>query len=146
LVAVRIELFISTEEWNCGYNHQSLTLRVWFYGSLTHEETKVFGTPIEVLYKRSNTPSTQLLPFLAQLFNIVNTGGLDEVGIFRLSGSVKQGETMKKTINDGKSIDNNSDVILCASLIKEFLRSMPESLISGTYYDQIMELFSDQSM
>jgi hypothetical protein len=83
---------------------------------------------------------------LAQLFNIVNTGGLDEVGIFRLSGSVKQGETMKKTINDGKSIDNNSDVILCASLIKEFLRSMPESLISGTYYDQIMELFSDQSM
>jgi hypothetical protein len=68
---------------------------------------------------------------------------LDEVGVFRLSGSIKEGEAIKKIINEGKTINNNTKVILAASLIKEFLRNMPEALISGTYYEQIKDLFSN---
>jgi hypothetical protein len=132
---------IGASTYRSFYKHGRMDL--WIVPPITEaDKTRVFGTSLEILYKRANIPTTTLLPVLSSLFNIVNDGGLTEVGIFRLSGSVKEGETLRKAINDGKAV-NTTNVILAASLIKEFLRNMPEALISGIYYEQIKELFSD---
>ncbi|KAL0477140.1 ArhGAP [Acrasis kona] len=141
-IQVKMDDTIAGSTYGSFYKHGRMD--IWLKPSTTDiDRTRLFETSLEVLYSRSDTPETSLLPILKSLFDYINTNGLDEVGIFRLSGSAKEGNEVKKSLDQGKPLKTDLDVVLAASLIKFFFRNLPEPLISGEYWDQIRTLFSD---
>lgn len=58
--------------------------------------------------------------------------GLDNVGLFRVSGSVKVVEKMRMQFEESGDVDLEqiNDVPATAGLLKVFLRDLPDTLVS----------------
>lgn len=70
--------------------------------------------------------------------------GLTEVGIYRISGENRVVHELKDSLNKGYpafslfSLDRNHDVHNITSLIKLYLRELPDPLIPHDFYDEFM--------
>lgn len=67
--------------------------------------------------------------------------GLQEVGIFRLPGQASRIQAMKEVYDSGSQEDFSSmeDVHTVASLLKLYLRELPEPVVPFLFYESYKE-------
>uniref|UniRef100_A0A3Q1MAP3 Family with sequence similarity 13 member A n=1 Tax=Bos taurus TaxID=9913 RepID=A0A3Q1MAP3_BOVIN len=71
--------------------------------------------------------------------------GLTQEGLFRVNGNVKVVEQLRWKFESGVPVElgRDGDVCAAASLLKLFLRELPESVITSTLQPRFLQLFQD---
>uniref|UniRef100_H3CQ74 Rho-GAP domain-containing protein n=1 Tax=Tetraodon nigroviridis TaxID=99883 RepID=H3CQ74_TETNG len=101
----------------------------------------VFGQRLEetVLYERRY--GVRLVPLIVeQCVGFIRDHGLQEVGLFRLPGQASLVQELQQAFDSGKrpSFDGNTDVHTVASLLKLYLRQLPEPLVPFSRYQTFL--------
>ncbi|KNC20685.1 hypothetical protein FF38_07036 [Lucilia cuprina] len=83
----------------------------------------------------------QVPQFVTCCINYLEENGLHKVGIFRVSTSKKRVKQMRDNFdkNNDKSFDDDTCPHNVATLLKEFLRDLPEPLLSNGLYNAFLE-------
>lgn len=67
---------------------------------------------------------------------------LHQEGLFRVNGNVRAVETLKQRLESGEDVDlSDSDSCTVASLIKQFLRDLPEGLVNATVQQALIHCY-----
>ncbi|KAL5475627.1 hypothetical protein EMCRGX_G025469 [Ephydatia muelleri] len=107
----------------------------------TSPETRQFGVSLEVLQSRNHGIP---IPVVMEtcISYLKNHGGLDKVGIFRRSPSALVVQEIKARFNDGQVVNlaDYNDPHIAATLLKLFLRELPEPLVTMVTCERIREL------
>lgn len=77
---------------------------------------------------------------------ILAVSGLTQEGLFRVNGNVKVVEQLRWKFESGVPVElgRDGDVCAAASLLKLFLRELPESVITSTLQPRFLQLFQGQ--
>lgn len=71
---------------------------------------------------------------------------LHQEGLFRVNGNVRAVETLKQWLESGEHVDlSDSDSCTVASLIKQFLRELPEGLVNATVQQALIHCYHGES-
>jgi len=69
--------------------------------------------------------------------------GLDEVGLYRVPGSVSSIKALIAALNAGEDVDMDDeqwiDVNIVAGTFKSWLRELPESILTPELYDKFIQ-------
>jgi len=121
---------------------------------IPHESlAKVFGNyliictrnPAQLDFDMYNQPIPR---FLKLCFSFLSKTGISTVGIFRVSGSVREVDALSKKVDEGlfmpikPSVDPNS----ISSLVKMYLRELPEPLLTFNLYEPLKQLFENEDL
>ncbi|XP_044226312.1 rho GTPase-activating protein 22-like [Thunnus albacares] len=103
--------------------------------------TGVFGQRLEetVLYERRY--GVRLVPLVVeQCVTFIRERGLHEVGLFRQSGQASLVKELQEAFDAGErpSFDSSTDVHTVASLLKLYLRQLPEPLVPYKRYQDFL--------
>ncbi|XP_029375572.1 rho GTPase-activating protein 24-like [Echeneis naucrates] len=103
--------------------------------------TGVFGQRLEetVLYERRY--GMRLVPLVVeQCVNFIRERGLHEVGLFRQPGQASLVKELQQAFDAGErpSFDSSTDVHTVASLLKLYLRQLPEPLVPYSRYQDFL--------
>ncbi|XP_041657974.1 rho GTPase-activating protein 24-like [Cheilinus undulatus] len=103
--------------------------------------TGVFGQRLEetVLYERRY--GVRLVPLVVeQCVTFIRDRGLHEVGLFRQPGQASLVKELQEAFDAGErpSFDSNTDVHTVASLLKLYLRQLPEPLVPYRRYQDFL--------
>ncbi|XP_035804611.1 rho GTPase-activating protein 24-like [Amphiprion ocellaris] len=103
--------------------------------------TGVFGQRLEetVLYERRY--GVRLVPLVVeQCVNFIRERGLHEVGLFRQPGQASLVKQLQEAFDSGErpSFDSSTDVHTVASLLKLYLRQLPEPLVPYSRYQDFL--------
>ncbi|KDO30946.1 hypothetical protein SPRG_04134 [Saprolegnia parasitica CBS 223.65] len=92
---------------------------------------KQFGLPIDAVPKRKVDGYDAKIPAVLQMMReyLVQNGGLETEGIFRLAPDKEACSAVKEAMNNGVFAGCN-DVHIIANLIKVWFRELPESLLN----------------
>uniref|UniRef100_A0A3B5MNK4 Rho-GAP domain-containing protein n=1 Tax=Xiphophorus couchianus TaxID=32473 RepID=A0A3B5MNK4_9TELE len=113
----------------------------------------VFGQRLEetVLYERRY--GVRLVPLVVeQCVTFIRERGLHEVGLFRQPGRASLVKELQEAFDSGErpSFDSRTDVHTVASLLKLYLRQLPEPLVPYSHYQDFLlcgqKLLSDRSV
>ncbi|XP_003388212.1 PREDICTED: rho GTPase-activating protein 1-like isoform X2 [Amphimedon queenslandica] len=98
-----------------------------------------FGVPIEILKSRSGEDIPLVM---SQCIEFMTNNALDVVGIFRRTPSHHNVQEVKKAFNQGVPVDFESyaDPHLTATILKMFLRELPEPLMTFNLHSKIASL------
>lgn len=67
---------------------------------------------------------------------------LHQEGLFRVNGNVRAVATLKQRLENGEDVDlSESDSCTVASLIKQFLRDLPEALVNATVQQTLIHRY-----
>ncbi|GLD46355.1 rho GTPase-activating protein 24-like isoform X1 [Lates japonicus] len=116
----------------------SETNHSWCFSEL---ETGVFGQRLEetVLYERRY--GVRLVPLVVeQCVTFIRDRGLHEVGLFRQPGQASLVKELQEAFDAGErpSFDSSTDVHTVASLLKLYLRQLPEPLVPYSHYQDFL--------
>ena len=77
---------------------------------------------------------------------VLAVSGLTQEGLFRVNGNVKVVEQLRWKFESGVPVElgRDGDVCAAASLLKLFLRELPESVITSTLQPRFLQLFQGQ--
>ncbi|KAM6906989.1 rho GTPase-activating protein 24-like [Xenentodon cancila] len=115
--------------------------------------TGVFGQRLEetVLYERRY--GVRLVPLVVeQCVNFIRERGLHEVGLFRQPGQTSLVKELQEAFDSGErpTFGSNTDVHTVASLLKLYLRQLPEPLVPYSHYPDFLlcsqKLKSDRAL
>jgi len=95
----------------------------------------VFGVPLEKLMSMREDNTRDVPPVLMDAATYVKRNCVGSEGIFRLSSSTADLESAREDIDAGNTPRYN-DVYLAANVIKLWLRSLPEPLMTFELYDK----------
>ncbi|XP_077361996.1 rho GTPase-activating protein 24-like isoform X2 [Festucalex cinctus] len=103
--------------------------------------TGVFGQRLEetVLYERRY--GVRSVPLVVeQCVAFIRERGLNEVGLFRQPGRATLVKELQEAFDAGErpSFDSNTDVHTVASLLKLYLRQLPEPLVPFNHYEHFL--------
>ncbi|XP_042354618.1 rho GTPase-activating protein 24-like [Plectropomus leopardus] len=103
--------------------------------------TGVFGQRLEetVLYERRY--GVRLVPLVVeQCVTFIRERGLHEVGLFRQPGQASLVKELQEAFDAGErpSFDSSTDIHTVASLLKLYLRQLPEPLIPYSHYQDFL--------
>ncbi|XP_050934705.1 rho GTPase-activating protein 24-like [Lates calcarifer] len=103
--------------------------------------TGVFGQRLEetVLYERRY--GVRLVPLVVeQCVTFIRERGLHEVGLFRQPGQTSLVKELQEAFDAGErpSFDSSTDVHTVASLLKLYLRQLPEPLVPYSHYQDFL--------
>ncbi|XP_059382593.1 rho GTPase-activating protein 24-like isoform X1 [Carassius carassius] len=123
---------------SCGQGEEwlkSLNKGVWI------PFTGVFGQRLEetVLYERRY--GDHLAPLVVeQCVDFIREQGLTEVGLFRQPGQATLVKELQEAFDAGEkpSFDSSTDVHTVASLLKLYLRELPEPLVPFSHYEEFL--------
>ncbi|XP_041072194.1 protein FAM13A isoform X2 [Carcharodon carcharias] len=107
---------------------------------------KVFGVSLYDLQQQGQTIDG--VPIVIQhMVEYLQEYGLEQEGLFRVNGSVRVVERLKQVYDAGAkpNLVREADVCSVASLLKLFLRELPDSLIVSRLHSQFMQLYQDHS-
>ncbi|XP_067850562.1 protein FAM13A isoform X2 [Heptranchias perlo] len=107
---------------------------------------KVFGVSLYDLQQRGQAKDG--IPFVVQhMVEYLQEYGLEQEGLFRVNGNVKVVERLRLKYDCGGRPDlgQEADVSSVASLLKLFLRELPDALIISRLHSQFMQLYQDHS-
>ncbi|XP_066534808.1 protein FAM13A isoform X4 [Hoplias malabaricus] len=73
--------------------------------------------------------------------------GLEQEGLFRVSGSVRVLDTLKQKLDRGEDLDLQQEAEACtvASLLKQYLRELPEGLVHSSIHSTLIQLQRESS-
>ncbi|XP_069486846.1 protein FAM13A isoform X3 [Ambystoma mexicanum] len=105
---------------------------------------RMFGVPLLELQKQGRLMNG--VPHV--VWNIVEylkKDGLTQEGIFRVNGSVKVVEQLRLKYDSGEDVDLDidGDVFSAASLLKLFLRELPDGVVTSALQPRFLQLFQD---
>lgn len=94
------------------------------------DPTAVFCVPLEEGLRRSARVSPDLPDVLSFCLAYIERHGLDEVGVFRLSGSLREVATLRHMFQCGQypGDDDIHDVNAATNLLKLYFRELPQPL------------------
>ncbi|KAL2914589.1 Rho-type gtpase-activating protein [Polyrhizophydium stewartii] len=101
----------------------------------------VFGVELSKLLKLEGT---EIPNFVVKCINFVECKGMEYEGIYRKSGPVTQINRIISAINRGEDVNfedesNYVDVTAVTSALKQYLRELPDSLISSQMYREFVD-------
>lgn len=94
-------------------------------------KTKVFGVPFD-------RTSHQIPPVIRRVVEYFDHHGVEIEGLFRISGGFNEVQRLIAEFDEGNSPDLIAcvdDPHVCASLLKQYLRELPEPLLTFELYD-----------
>jgi len=100
----------------------------------------VFGVPLRELYTRSG--GAFLPPSIERLLEEIESRGLHEQGIYRISGTRSAVTRLQQVLNSQPVQQINfsgADIHVLASVFKLWLRDLPEPLVPFAFYDALIE-------
>lgn len=106
------------------------------------QSTRVFGVPLSIVCDREG----RLVPaFLESMLKQIEERGLEEVGIYRISGSIAAVNSMKQWFDQGnpacrKDDPRWSDINAIAGCIKLYLRELPKPLMTDELLPEFMRV------
>lgn len=101
---------------------------------------KFFGVSLDIIMKRPN--EIGIPSVLKRLIQIITTNGLSTKEIFEFCGiSNQEIKNLQATIDSG--IIPEISPAVSAELIKKFLLSLPEPLLTFNFYDELLNLASN---
>jgi len=108
----------------------------------------VFGVPLEEVLRLDSNQGL-LVPLIVH--NTVTTlqqKGLQTEGIFRVSGNMQRVEELKKLYDAGEPVDLNEekDPHVVASLLKWYIRELPEPLMTTELYLAFMQAYDKSNV
>lgn len=76
-----------------------------------------------------------------------NLSGLCLEGLFRVNGSVRAVDNLRQRFDGGEEVDLHQDAgaFAVASLLKQFLRDLPEGLIHPSIHSPLIQLYQGES-
>lgn len=132
-------------EWLVKLNYAN---RHWFYSRILNNKTTnnnlVFGVPISFICVRE----LSVVPkFLEAIFHEIESEGIKDVGIYRISSSISELTSIKQTIDRTGTInfdERGYDTHALTSIVKSYFRELPDSLITDDAISQFYELKLEQ--
>uniref|UniRef100_A0A8C2TAX7 Family with sequence similarity 13 member A n=2 Tax=Coturnix japonica TaxID=93934 RepID=A0A8C2TAX7_COTJA len=105
---------------------------------------KVFG--VSLLELQQQGLSKNGIPIV--VWNIVEyltQHGMTQEGLFRVNGSIKTVEQLRLQYERGEEVDliKDGDVYSAASLLKLFLRELPDGIITSALHSKFIQLYQD---
>ncbi|MGH0116759.1 UNVERIFIED_CONTAM: hypothetical protein FKN15_051485 [Acipenser sinensis] len=103
--------------------------------------TCVFGQKLEDTVQYERRYGEQLAPLIVeQCAKFIRSRGLLEVGLFRLPGQATLVKELRNAFDAGEkpSFDSSTDVHTVASLLKLYLRELPEPLVPFSKYEDFL--------
>ncbi|URD86950.1 RhoGAP [Musa troglodytarum] len=113
-------------------------------GRVPSASASVFGVSAESMQcgydSRGNSVPTILLLMQERLYS---QGGLKAEGIFRINPENSQEENVREQLNKG-SVPEDIDVHCLASLIKAWLRELPEGVLDSLSPEQVLQCITEE--
>ncbi|KAJ3429436.1 rho gtpase activating protein at 16f isoform e-related [Anaeramoeba flamelloides] len=107
------------------------------------QKKKLFGLPLKEAIKNEGKLPTSPPQIIEKTIMYIEEYGMQEEGIYRLSGSISQMKNLKKQFNKGVAINLYNavdDVKTVSSLLKLYLRELPEPLLTEKYTERLGNL------
>ncbi|XP_053477978.1 protein FAM13A isoform X2 [Ictalurus furcatus] len=107
---------------------------------------RVFGVALMELSKlglvKDGVPSV-----LRSMVEYLRQNGLQQEGLFRVSASVRAVESLKQRLDRGDEVDLEQEAEVCtvASLLKLYLRELPEGLVHSSIHNKLIQLYNESS-
>ncbi|MCI4383983.1 hypothetical protein PGIGA_G00033030 [Pangasianodon gigas] len=101
----------------------------------------IFGQGLEDTVQYEKKFGVRLVPLLVeQCVNFIRERGLDEEGLFRMPGQANLVKELQDAFDCGEKpqFDSNTDVHTVASLLKLYLRELPEPVIPFCKYEDFL--------
>ncbi|KAF6128821.1 Rho GTPase activating protein 24 [Phyllostomus discolor] len=101
----------------------------------------IFGQKLEDTVRYEKRYGNRLAPMLVeQCVDFIRQRGLKEEGLFRLPGQANLVKELQDAFDCGEkpSFDSNTDVHTVASLLKLYLRELPEPVIPYSKYEDFL--------
>ena len=97
-----------------------------------------FGQPLNKIFTEQHQLPQPIMDMLVEL----RAKGPHTVGIFRKSANARQVREIRERIDAGANrMDwNNVNAVVTAVVFKDFLRSLPDSLLCSSMYDQWLQV------
>ena len=107
---------------------------------------QVFGVPLKVLMKREKECDVPML--VDKAIKFIYDYGLKQEGVFRLSGRATQIEALRDQLDRGKKVffSEDMDVNSVASLFKQWLRELPEPLLTYPLFGGFIDAAADRTL
>ncbi|BFZ02682.1 hypothetical protein BsWGS_05721 [Bradybaena similaris] len=104
----------------------------------------IFGLPLEELMSKA-PPSATVPPVVIRICEYIYKYGLDNVGLFRVSGSVRVVEKIRMQFEQlgDANLEEENDVAATAGLLRVFLRDLPDTLIPSRLTRHFFSVIQD---
>lgn len=106
------------------------------------QKKKVFGCPLSQCEMSANFPHVP--KFIVLCCSNIENSGMDQQGIYRVPGNDSLKKKLIEELNESGLINATdtrfNDTNLCASLLKEFLRDLPDCLITDLEYKNFIKI------
>ncbi|XP_032418812.1 protein FAM13A isoform X5 [Xiphophorus hellerii] len=112
------------------------------------QSTKVFGASLLELRERGLVEDG--VPLLVRrMVEHLSKHALHQEGLFRVNGNVRAVETLKLRLESGGGGDeaellSESDLCTVSSLLKRYLRDLPEGLVGSTVQQKLIQHYEDR--
>ncbi|GAM21136.1 hypothetical protein SAMD00019534_043110 [Acytostelium subglobosum LB1] len=119
----------------------NLPSSVMSYRPAGRKSPPYFGVPLQELLNRPDNTHDVPILFIKGI-DYLERRGLQAEGLFRLSGANSQVKSLKLCFDSGEDVnlDDCEDVHTVASLLKMFLRELPEPLFPYSTYPSFIEV------
>lgn len=89
-----------------------------------------------------------LIRYTVSLMLYFLVSGLHQEGLFRVNGNVRAVENLKQHLEGGEDEDllSVSDTCTVASLLKQYLRDLPEGLIDAEVQHALIQYYQGKNM
>ncbi|KAJ3451243.1 rho/rac/cdc gtpase-activating protein [Anaeramoeba flamelloides] len=106
------------------------------------EETRIFGVPLQVAIQREGRNESSPPSIVEKSIMYLEEHGVDQEGIYRLSGSMLQMGELKEKFNRGEKVNLETvrDENTVGSLMKLYFRELPEPILTEKYTPRLPKL------
>ncbi|XP_070248885.1 protein FAM13A isoform X3 [Myotis yumanensis] len=107
---------------------------------------KLFGVSLQDLQQQGLTVNG-IPAIVGNIVEYLTKNGLTQEGLFRVNGNMKVVEQLRLKFESGVPVElrEDGDVCAAASLLKLFLRELPESVIPAALRPRFLQLFQDDT-
>ncbi|XP_067441001.1 protein FAM13A isoform X2 [Thunnus thynnus] len=104
------------------------------------KHTKLFGAPLFELCEKGLVEDGVPL-VVRKMVEYLGKHALHQEGLFRVNGNVRAVETLKHRLESGEDVDllSESDTCTVASLLKQYLRDLPQGLVDSTVQQALIQ-------
>lgn len=114
--------------------------------NIQKDDTKIFGKDIGEVMKRKNQEGFKIPKEILAIVNHLENKGLKDEGIFRVPGEVTFVNEMKEAMDKGNFVikENDKNYAVLASLLKLYLRELPQPLLMYENYNTFLQLIENK--
>lgn len=131
-------------------NKLAFANRHWFHSRLLNYRCTsamiTFSIPLEAVCSRDRAKSPI---FLDLIYDAIETEGLHDVGVYRISTSISELTSLKQEIDRTGTVDLQSrhvDVHALTSCVKLFFRELPDAILTDEVVRELFKLKTDNEL